>query len=159
RGRGCAHRETARFTREEFPMFSISRLIVAAVVTFFFCSGSFGAVHQRDGPISWRAIMADENKVPNVLERAVPAKPPTQVIKVRLDEVVLRPEDFSPRAPAAFTRDALRPLTNSILAAGLRHPPEVYREGDRFIVITGHRRVTVLRFLAEDGISGFSLDM
>jgi len=88
------------------------------------------------------------------------AKPRTRVIRVRLKQLVLKVEDNSHRAKDAFERAALQSLHDSIKTEGLRHPPEVYAAGDgTFIVVTGNRRVTCLILLAQDGVTGFSMDM
>src|SRR5215469_15315661 len=73
------------------------------------------------------------------------AKPRTQIIRVRLRQLVLRVEDYSHRAKGALERDALRPLLDSIKTEGLIHPPEVYALGDgTYVVVNGHRRYSSL---------------
>jgi ParB-like chromosome segregation protein Spo0J len=48
----------------------------------------------------------------------------------------------------------------SIKVEGLKNPPEVFTDKDgQMVLVTGHRRVTSVRLLADDGVEGFTPDM
>ena len=88
------------------------------------------------------------------------ANPRTRVVRVKLGELVLRPDDYAHRKAVAFAREALKPLMTSIAQEGLRHRPEVFKDKDgRYVLVTGHRRVKALLALAEDGVAGYAADM
>src|SRR4051812_45649006 len=77
----------------------------------------FLAISARDGPILWRAIMAEEKEAPVIPERATEAT--TVMTTVPLDEFELLPEFFCHRDPKELEdRELLLPLMNSLIVEG-----------------------------------------
>src|SRR5262245_25012380 len=148
-----------------------SRIYMIAWSCVLFSSGPALAINERARPMLHRRALMSENvkgkeklDLPTATkpEGAQPlaAKPRTQIIRVRLSQLVLRVEDYSHRAKGALERDALRPLLDSIKMEGLRHPPEVFALGDgTYVIVSGHRRYSCLVLLAQDGVAGFAMDM
>jgi ParB-like chromosome segregation protein Spo0J len=98
-----------------------------------------------------------DNLSPEPNRSAATTRPTT----VPLNEFVLKPELYCHRDPAELTdRERLKPLMDSIRTHGLLSPVEFYRGPDgKPIPDEGHRRISGLRFLVEDGVPGFTATM
>jgi ParB-like chromosome segregation protein Spo0J len=85
----------------------------------------------------------------------------TQPTTVPLNEFVLKPALYCHRDPAELTdRERLKPLMDSIRTQGRLSPVEFFRGPDgEPIPDQGHRRISCCRFLAQDGVVGFTATM
>jgi ParB-like chromosome segregation protein Spo0J len=103
--------------------------------------------------------MAQDKKPPAVPERATQAA--TKPTRVPLSDFILIPEQFCHRDDRELKdEDRLRSLMDSLAAEGLQTPVEFYRDGNgRPVIVKGHRRISALRRLAQQGKPGFTADM
>jgi hypothetical protein len=138
-------------------MFALT--ITAMWPSMFLCLASPTSESPWAGPSSRRIKMSANENLPRVPERTTAAT--TRPTTVPLNEFVLKPELYCHRDPAELTeRERLKPLMDSIKAHGLLNPVEFYRGPDgEPIPDEGHRRISGLRFLVEDRVSGFTATM
>jgi hypothetical protein len=90
-----------------------------------------------------------------------PGQAKSELIFLRLGQIVLRPDLYCHRPAEELTEDRLASLMESIRTEkGIQVPVEVAYGPDGLPVLTrGYRRISAARLLADQRVAGFSLDM
>lgn len=87
----------------------------------------------------------------------------TDLIRVRLDQLGERREDFCHRDKVAFTDGKLKSFAEQLIREGLQVPVEVVAEPKDapkpYLLVKGHRRAAALRLCAKMKAPGFAEDM
>lgn len=94
--------------------------------------------------------MAERFDLGAYLKRAVPESGTGQPVLETVDIDRIRGDDRN-----FYQLDGIEELAANIQLLGLQQPPVVRRDGDRLVLVSGHRRLAALRLLVKEGAEQF----